>query len=102
MLGLSQQSAYKWGVRDSLPLAPLLTSEGKPCRLGGMKMERLALKILALLNDLHITNADLDNLGWQLVYQSNKPMRKRLVILADAILFHHYQETARENDGHSD
>jgi hypothetical protein len=54
-----------------------------------MKMERIALKILALLNDMGITNADLDNLAWQMVYQANRPLRKRIVILADAILFHH-------------
>jgi hypothetical protein len=52
-------------------------------------MEKLATKILALLDDLRLTTQDIDYLAWQLIYQAPKPMQKRLVILADAILHHH-------------
>ena len=55
-------------------------------------MERIAQKILAMLDDVRWTNRDLDYLGWQLVYQSPRPMRKRILILAEAITFHHQQE----------
>lgn len=58
---------------------------------GGM-MEKLATKILALLDDLRLTTQDIDYLAWQLIYQAPKPMQKRLVILADAILHHHSQQ----------
>lgn len=57
-------------------------------------MERIAQKILAMLDDVRWTNRDLDYLGWQLVYQSPRPMRKRILILAEAITFHHQQELA--------
>ena len=57
-------------------------------------MERIAQKILAMLDDIRWTNRDLDYLGWQLVYQSPRPMRKRILILAEAITFHHEQELA--------
>lgn len=55
-------------------------------------MERLATKILGLLDDIRLTNHDIDYLAWQLIYQAPKPMQKRLVILADAILHHHSQK----------
>lgn len=61
-------------------------------------MERIAQKILAMLDDIRWTNRDLDYLGWQLVYQSPRPMRKRILILAEAITFHHQQEL--EDDKH--
>lgn len=55
-------------------------------------MERLATKILGLLDDVRLTTHDIDYLAWQLIYQAPKPMQKRLVILADAILHHHSQK----------
>ena len=51
-------------------------------------MERLAQKILTMLDDVRWTNRDIDYLGWQIVYQSPRPMRRRIAILADAITFH--------------
>lgn len=59
-------------------------------------MERIAQKILAMLDDVRWTVRDLDYLGWQLVYQSPKPMRKRIVILAEAITFHHEQQLVED------
>lgn len=59
-------------------------------------MERIAQKILTMLDDVRWTVRDLDYLGWQLVYQSPKPMRKRIVILAEAITFHHQQQLAED------
>ena len=60
-------------------------------------MERLALKILDLLDDVRLTTHDIDYLAWQLIYQAPKPMQKRLVILADAILFHHTHKDDHDN-----
>lgn len=59
-------------------------------------MEKIALRILALLDDVRLTTKDIDYLAWQLVYQAPKPMQKRLIILADAILHHHH--TIKEQD----
>lgn len=64
----------------------------------GAMMERLATKILTLIDDVRMTTYDLDYLAWQLVYQSPKPMQKRLLILADAII-HHHHTIKEENDG---
>ena len=61
-------------------------------------MEKIALKILALLDDVRLTTRDLDYLAWQLVYQAPRPMQKRLIILADAILFHHNDIIKEQND----
>jgi hypothetical protein len=58
----------------------------------GDMMERLATKILGLLDDVRLTTHDIDYLAWQLIYQAPKPMQKRLVILADAILHHHHEQ----------
>jgi len=55
-------------------------------------MERLATKMLALLDDIRLTHQDIDYLAWQLIYQAPKPMQKRLLILADAIIHHHSQQ----------
>jgi hypothetical protein len=55
-------------------------------------MERIAQKILTMLDDVRWTHRDLDYLGWQLVHLSHKPMRKRLLIIAEAITFHHNEE----------
>lgn len=57
-------------------------------------IERVASKILDMLDNVRWTTHDLDYLAWQLVYQSSRPMRKRIVILAEAITFHHQQELA--------
>lgn len=59
-------------------------------------IERIATKILAMIDDVRMTTHDIDYLGWQIVYQSPKPMRKRIAILADAIT--HYLNTPEEND----
>ena len=61
-------------------------------------MEKLALKILDLLDDVRYTVRDLDYLAWQLVYQAPKPMQKRLVILADAIIHHHHEIQEQDDD----
>ena len=49
-------------------------------------MERVAAKILAAIDDVRWTIHDIEYLGWQLVYQSPKPMQKRLAVLADSIM----------------
>lgn len=72
--------------------------KGAPVHYTGGMMEKLALKILGLLDDVRYTTRDLDYLAWQLVYQAPKPMQKRLVILADAILFHHNDIKEQAND----
>lgn len=59
-------------------------------------MDKLATKILGLLADVRMTTQDIDYLAWQLIYQAPKPMQKRLVILADALLHHH--ATKDDND----
>jgi hypothetical protein len=51
-------------------------------------MERLATKILTLIDDIRWSRHDLDYLAWQIVYQSPRPIRKRVAILAEAITFH--------------
>lgn len=51
-------------------------------------MERLATKILALIDDVRWSRHDIDYLAWQIVYQSPRGIRKRVAILADAITFH--------------
>lgn len=61
-------------------------------------MEKIALKILALLDDVRLTAQDIDYLAWQLVYQAPRPMQKRLIILADAILHHHHTIKEQDND----
>ena len=61
-------------------------------------MEKLALKILDLLDDVRYTVRDLAYLAWQLVYQAPKPMQKRLVILADAIIHHHHEIQEQDDD----
>ena len=61
-------------------------------------MERMAMKILDLLDDVRMTKPDLDYLAWHLVYQAPKPMQRRLVILADAILHHNYTITEDNDD----
>lgn len=62
-------------------------------------MERLATRILGLLDDIRLTHQDIDYLAWQLIYQAPKPMQKRLIILADAIIFHH-NEQKEHHDQH--
>jgi len=49
-------------------------------------MDRVATKILALIDDVRLTVNDIEYLGWQLVYQSPKPMQKRLAVLADSMI----------------
>lgn len=63
-------------------------------------MEKIAMKILALLDDVRYTKQDVDYLAWQLIYQAPKPMQKRLVILADAILIHNHQMQEQDNDNY--
>lgn len=60
-------------------------------------MERIAKRILDMLDDVRLTKNDLDYLAWHLVYHAPKPMQRRLVILADAIIHHNYTIT-EEND----
>ena len=62
-------------------------------------MEKLAAKILTMIDDLRLNTHDLDYLGWQLVYQSPKSMRKRIAILADAITYHINNEQQEEVHG---
>jgi hypothetical protein len=49
-------------------------------------MERVAAKILTMLDDVRWTVNDIEYLGWQMVYQSPKPMQKRLAVLADSMM----------------
>jgi len=60
-------------------------------------MEKLATKILGMIDDIRITHQDIDYLAWQMIYQAPKPMQKRLLILADALIFHHSQQKENEN-----
>lgn len=61
-------------------------------------IERLATKILAMIDDVRMTRQDIDYLAWQLVYQSPRPMRKRILILAESITYHHEQEQAAADE----
>jgi hypothetical protein len=61
-------------------------------------MEKVATKILGILSDLRFTHQDIDYLAWQMIYQAPKPMQKRLLILADALIFHHAQQKENDND----
>jgi hypothetical protein len=61
-------------------------------------MERLATRILGMLDDVRWTVHDIEYLGWQLVYQSPKPMQKRLAILADSIMVNQ-EKMDRECEG---
>lgn len=61
-------------------------------------IERLATKILGLIDDVRMTRQDIDYLAWQIVYQSPKPMRKRVLILAESITYHHEQEQAAADE----
>jgi hypothetical protein len=61
-------------------------------------MERTASKMLDLMSDVRLTNHDINYLGWQLVYQSNRVMLKRILILADSINFYN-NEIQETEDG---
>lgn len=60
-------------------------------------MERLAAKILALIDDVRYTYRDMDYLAWQIVQQSPRPMIKRVRYLAQAIIMH-LEEMDNEDD----
>jgi hypothetical protein len=53
-------------------------------------MEKTALKIIALIDSIRHTDHDMEYLAWYMVYNSHRPMRERLVILAKAILKHDF------------
>jgi hypothetical protein len=60
-------------------------------------IERVATKILAMIDDVRWSRHELDYLAWQIVTQSPRPMRRRIAILADAITFHINNDN-EEND----
>jgi hypothetical protein len=49
-------------------------------------MERVANKILSMLDDVRWSPHDIEYLAWQMVYQSPKSMQKRLAVLADGLM----------------
>jgi hypothetical protein len=61
-------------------------------------MERLARKIIDMLDDVRMTKNDLDYLAWHLIWQAPKPMQKRMVFLADAIIRHNYEIEETNDD----
>jgi hypothetical protein len=61
-------------------------------------MEKMAMKILSMIDSVRYTVRDIDALAWYLVYNSDKPMRRRLLILADAIVHYHNEEKERFDD----
>ena len=62
-------------------------------------MQRLAEKIITLIDDVRMTNHDLDALAWNLINLSPQPMQKRLAILAENITYYNarYQEKYNDN-----
>lgn len=64
-------------------------------------IERVATKILTMIDDVRWSRHELDYLAWQLVYQSPKPMRKRIAILADAITFHINNDSEEINNDYT-
>lgn len=61
-------------------------------------MERIAQKIIALIDDVRWSSHDIDYLAWQIVSLSPKPMLRRVVYLAEAIIFHNQQMQEEHND----
>ncbi len=62
-------------------------------------MERLATKILTIIDDVRWSRQDIDYLAWQIVYQSPRAIRKRIAILADAITFYINNDEEEASDG---
>ena len=60
-------------------------------------MEKIAAKILDMLDDVRYNRYDIDYIGWQLIYQSPPHMRKRVAFLAESIS-HYHNETAKAEE----
>jgi hypothetical protein len=61
-------------------------------------IERVADKILAMIDDVRWSHHDIDYLAWQLVQKSNRPMLRRLVDLSVAIIQHNDNMIKDEDD----
>lgn len=64
-------------------------------------IERVATKILTMIDDVRWSRHELDYLAWQIVSQSSKPMRRRIAILADAITYHINNDDEETNNDYT-
>ena len=52
-------------------------------------MEKIADKILDLIDDVRWTKHELDYLAWTLINQSPAPLRRRVQYLGERLIHHH-------------